>query len=206
MRLTVLGSTGRTGLQLLSAALDAGHEVVAAARDPGKLELEHPSLSTVRCDVLKPETLAGAVEGAEAVIVTIGGAGLSDGQTRSVGTRNVVAAMQQAGVERICVVSTAGVGDSIGQLDAAARVFVRTLIRAPVADHARQEAIVRDSGLRWTIARPGGLTDGPATGSYQADPEGRIRIRRICRADVAHFLIGALADPATEGRIYGLTS
>ncbi|MFT4977669.1 MAG: hypothetical protein ACI8S6_003576 [Myxococcota bacterium] len=104
------------------------------------------------------------------------------------------------------IVSTIGVGDSIKQVGVAARFFVRTVIRKAVADHGRQEALVRDSGLRWTIGRPGGLSDASGTdGQYQADPDGTITVSQIARADVAHFLLSALEDPATEGRIYALS-
>jgi uncharacterized protein YbjT (DUF2867 family) len=51
------------------------------------------------------------------------------------------------------------------------------------------EQIVRASGLDWTIVRPGGLTNGPATGRYHvlADPASW-RAGVISRADVADFL------------------
>lgn len=202
MHISVFGSTGRTGQHLVAQALELGHTVIAAARTPSKLTLRHEALQVVQCDVLKPETLGPAVQGSEAVIVSLAG----PDQTRSDGTANILAAMATHGVDRILIVSTAGVGDSINQLGMLAKVFVRTVIHKAVTDHARQEQLVADSGLRWTIARPGGLTDAGRGPQYHADPNNEIRIGQVPRADVAHFLLSALVDPSTEGRRYVLSS
>lgn len=202
MHLTIFGSTGRTGQHLVAQALERGHTVTAAARTPEKLTRTHDALRVAACDVLQPETLGAAVEGADAVIVSLTG----PGQTRSDGTANILAAMAAHGVDRVLIVSTAGVGDSIDQLGTFGKVFVRTVIHKAVADHTLQEQRVQGSGTRWTIARPGGLTDDPLSGRYAADPDGKIQIGRVARADVAHFLLGAAEDPTTEGRIYALSS
>lgn len=47
MRLTIFGATGRTGLQLVAQALQAGHEFGAFARTPGKLGMVHGRLLVV---------------------------------------------------------------------------------------------------------------------------------------------------------------
>ena len=205
MKLCVFGSTGRTGRQVVRQALERGHSVIAAARSPEALDIQHAALSVVACDVLQPDTLPAAVAGAEAVIVAIGGSGLGDRETRTAGTVNIIAAMALAGADRILIVSTAGVGDSFSQLSPAGQTFVETVIRNAVADHSGQEARARASGLRWTIGRPGGLSDGPRSATYEADPTGQLRIGQISRADVAHFLLNAVEDPRTEGHIYALS-
>ena len=47
MKVTILGATGRTGQQLITQALAAGHEVVAYARNPDKITQTHPRLQVV---------------------------------------------------------------------------------------------------------------------------------------------------------------
>jgi len=206
MHITVFGSTGKTGRLLVSQALEGGHTVIAAARSPEKMDTEHPNLSVVRCDVMAPDSLPAALSGADAVVICISGNSMGDTQTRSVGTANIVAAMSAAGVERVLAISTAGVGDSMKQLNLIAKFFVNTVIRKAVADHTRQEEALRSSGLRWTVARPGGLTDGPRTDSYKADPDGKISIRSISRADVADFLLRAAGDESTINKAYALSN
>jgi putative NADH-flavin reductase len=48
------------------------------------------------------------------------------------------------------------------------------------------------SGLDWTIVRPGGLTDGPHTGNYVHGSDVDVEAAPISRADVAEFLVRVL--------------
>jgi uncharacterized protein YbjT (DUF2867 family) len=59
-------------------------------------------------------------------------------------------------------------------------------------DKEAQEALVRASGLDWTIVRPGGLTDGPRTGSYRFGMDASLTAGRVTRADVADFILREL--------------
>ena len=204
MKIAVVGSTGRTGLEIVQQALDAGHEVRAFARPPSKMSLEHAHLETRQIDVLT-SPIEADLDGIDAVIVSLGGAELKDSSTRSEGTKRLVDAMRARGVSRIIVVSTAGVGDSFEQLSPRGQEVGRTVIKEAVEDHGRQEALVRESGLQWTIARPGGLGTGPQ-GEYRADSTGSILIGGVDRANVAHFAIRALTDASTLGQTYGLSN
>ncbi|MGB2773920.1 MAG: NAD(P)H-binding protein, partial [Anaerolineae bacterium] len=48
--------------------------------------------------------------------------------------------------------------------------------------------------LDWTIVRPGGLTNGPATGRYRAGLDPKISAGQVSRADVAAFVLKQLTD------------
>jgi uncharacterized protein YbjT (DUF2867 family) len=66
-------------------------------------------------------------------------------------------------------------------------------------DHERQEALVRNSNLDWTIVRPGALTDGPLTGQYRHSfPSSDRNIAlQVSRADVADFILKQLSDQSS---------
>ena len=57
-------------------------------------------------------------------------------------------------------------------------------------DHELQEKYVIESGLDWTIARPGAFTDGGRTGSYLHGfgPNEKTKLK-ISRKDVADFIV-----------------
>ena len=155
MKLLVFGSTGGTGRELVKQALDQGHSVTAYARDPSKIEdLQHPSLKVVSGDVLDPATVESAVAGQEAIFSTVG-AGARRTTLREEGTRNIVEAMQSTGVKRLICQSSLGVGDSRANLPFFTKyIIVAVFLRHAFADHERQEAVVRQSSLDWTIVRP----------------------------------------------------
>jgi len=104
--------------------------------------------------------------------------------------------MRGAGVRRLVVQSTIGVGDSRANLDLFWKyVMFGLVLRGAYADHVEQEQATRDSGLDWTIVRPAAFTDGPRTGRYRRGiAPGEKTTLKISRADVAEFVVEQLTD------------
>jgi putative NADH-flavin reductase len=197
MKLLIFGSTGGTGRELLNQALDQGHSVTAYARDPAKIEdIQHSNLKVVRGDVLDPVAVESVVAGHEAVFVTIG-AGPARTTLREEGTRNIIESMQSTGVKRLICQSSLGVGDSRANLPFLTKhIIVGIFLRHAFADHARQEAVVGQSTLDWTIVRPPHLKDGPQMKVYRHGfPATDKQIKGwVSRADVADFMLKQLVD------------
>lgn len=197
MKLLIFGASGGTGRELLKQALDQGHQVVAFVRDPAKIrEFQNPNLQVLRGDVLDSAATESAIAGQEAVFSTIG-TGARRSTLREDGTRNIVNAMEKAGVRRLICQSSLGVGDSRANLSFFTKyIIVSVFLRHAFADHERQEVVVKKSALDWTIVRPPHLKDGIKTGVYRHGfPITYRRIKgKISRADVADFLLKQLAD------------
>ena len=197
MKLLVFGATGGTGRELVKQALAHGYEVTTFVRDPAKLgDITHASLHVARGDVLDPAVVEKAVPGRDAVLCSIG-AGAERTTLRENGTRNIVAAMEKVGVRRLICQSSLGVGDSRTNLGFFTKyVIVPVFLRHAFADHERQEAVVKQSALAWTIVRPPHLKDGPHTGTYrQGFPTTDTGIQgTISRADVADFMLEQLTS------------
>jgi putative NADH-flavin reductase len=197
MKILVFGSTGGTGREFLKQSLTQGHQVTAFVRDPARLgDIEHANLQWIPGDVLDPEAVKSAVPGHDVVLVAIG-AGAKRSTLREQGTRNVIEAMEGAGVKRLVCLSSLGVGESRANLDLFTRyIVVGIFLRHAFADHERQETLVKQSSLDWTIVHPPHLLDGPRTGTYRhgfATTDKSIK-GKISRADVADFMLSQLAD------------
>lgn len=203
MRLIVFGATGKTGQHVWRKALDRGHDVTAFARSPHKIE-RAAGLRVARGDVMDAISVADAVDGHDTVIVALGSKSLRDRTTLAIGTRNVVDGMTRHGVERLVVLSAAGVGESWGQVPLLARVLFSTLLRNIHADHTAQEGLVRASTIDWTIVRAAILHDGPAANDVTATNTGRMG--RIARADLAAFLVQEARDGAYSRQAIAITS
>jgi putative NADH-flavin reductase len=208
MKLLVFGATGGTGRELVEQALSQGHQVTAYARNPARLgDTAHPGLRVVRGDVLDPAAVEKAVAGHDAVLCAIGtGAGRTS--LREDGTRNIVRAMEKAGVRRLICQSSMGIGDSRANLGFLTKyLIVPVFLRHAFADHERQEAVVRASALDWTIVRPPHLKDGPRTGTYRHGfPTTDTSIQgKISRADVADFMLNQLTDDTYLHRTPGVS-
>lgn len=206
MKVTVFGATGTVGKEVVSQALEAGHQVTAFTRNASKVSIEHENLDVVEGDVVSDlEQIEAAVAGQDAVIVALGAG--AKGKIRAEGTRNVITAMRSTGVRHLICQSTLGAGDSSAQLNLKWWLLFRGPLRWAMADHEKQEALVRDSGLDWTIVRPAAFTDGPKTGEYNHGHP--IRAKRlsltVSRADVAHFLLTLLGDPTYRAQSVSLS-
>jgi uncharacterized protein YbjT (DUF2867 family) len=200
MRIIIFGATGKTGLCFVEQALAHGHTVTAFLRDPAKLDVEHPDLHKVVGDIQDRESIDRAL--AEPFDAAISALGIFHREPRtelSSGTKNVLDALQAHGVNRIGVVSSLGAGDSKGQGNFLARNLQRFLLSHVLDDKGRQEELIRNSGLQWTIARPPQLTDVPDIRTdliewHGPAPKGVKLTWKVSRASVAAFLIAAIEN------------
>jgi putative NADH-flavin reductase len=202
----VIGASRGIGLETVKAALAAGHKVRAFARSAPSIDISDPNLTKITGDARVRGEVAAAVQGVDAVIYAVGATSLSDllfGTTLfSDSTRALVEAMQGAGVRRLMMVTGAGAGNSRGRINFLYDnlIFPLVLQRA-YNDKDIAEDIVEKSGLEWTIARPGGLTNRPATGRYKILNEPKDwRGGFISRSDVANFLVKHLDDATLFGK------
>lgn len=192
MKVIVFGATGKTGQHVVCAALAQGHGVTAFGRSVDRIDIDDSALETRKGDVFDTDSVTGAVAGHDAAIVCLGSTGLRDKTTLAVGTAAVIEAMAAHDVQRLVVMSAAGVGDSWRQIPRTSRLLFRTMLRNVFNDHQAQEAIVEQSPLDWTIVRAAVLKDDPATGHYTATNTGPNT--RITRADAATALVDQLHD------------
>ena len=195
MNIIIFGSTGTIGRHLINQALDNGHRVTAFTRDISRIELQHENLISVEGDVLKPFSVEQAIPGHDAVLVVLG-AGRKGG-VRSTGTLNIIKAMHKHKIKRLICQSSLGVGESRANLNFFWKhIMFGLLLRPAYADHELQEQYVRDSGLNWTIVRPGAFTDGAHTSNYRHGfaADDRSLSLKVSRADVADFLLKQLSD------------
>lgn len=203
MRLTVIGGSRGTGALLAELARDAGHEVTVVSRSGSA----PAGCLTVSGSATDPAVARSAVEGADAVAVTVGGAKGVRKQRTEV-TRTVVEAISATGARRLVVQSSLGAGDSGSQMPLPLRLLMKGLLAVPLADHDQQETTVTASGLDWTLVRPTGLTTKPGTGQWRAHQvgDGGTLGGSIPRADLAAYLLAALTDDTLIGRAVGISS
>jgi putative NADH-flavin reductase len=195
MKLLIFGATGGTGRHLVEQALTQGHTVTAFTRNHARLVSTDPNLSVVQGDVLDLASVRSATGGQEAVLAVLGTPIRKEGTVRSEGTRNIIRAMEEAGVRRLIAQSTVGAGDSRPMLPFQYKyILVPFLLREAFAEHERQEEYIRRSRLDWTIVRPGVLTNGDRTGEYRHGLAVDKIKTRITRADVADFTLKQLQD------------
>jgi putative NADH-flavin reductase len=189
----IIGASKGIGLETTRQAVEAGHRVRAMARSATKMALSNPNLEKVRGDALKLQDVESALVGVDVVFQSLG-VGFKDlfepVRLFSDATRVLISAMKAQGVKRLVCVTGFGAGDSRASISRLQRIPFEIVFGRAYKDKSLQERLIKESGLDWTIARPGVLTGGPRTGRYKIITEAsHWRNGIISRSDVAEFLV-----------------
>ena len=198
MNILVFGATGATGQQVVKQALSRGHRVTAFVRRPEALE-SADNLRIVVGDTTRDKSkVAEAMSGQELVISALGRRNsFRSDHLISRSMEAIVPSMERAGVGRMILMSSFGVGESLRHAPLIPGIMFRVLLRGIFADKESAERALRASGLDWTIVHPVLLTNGPLTGRYRVGERLDLRgIPKISRADVAHFILTEIENRA----------
>lgn len=204
MHVVIAGGHGQIALILERLLSARGESAAGFIRNPAQVgDLEAAGAEGLVVDLEKAsvDEVAGHLRGADAVVFAAG-AGPGSGAARKDTVDRDAAilladAAEAAGVDRYVMVSAMAADP---QATANDEVFQAYLRAKGVAD----EAIRSRSGLKWTIVRPGALTNEAATGRVTvAESTGR---GSVPRADVAAVLVAVLEEPSTAGHSFDLIS
>jgi nucleoside-diphosphate-sugar epimerase len=163
-RIAIVGGHGQVARHLLVELRRTEHTPLALVRKEAyRDEHEHRGAQVGLLDIEQQDAadFAAAFEGCAAVVFAAGGG--PDGNVtrkRTVdleGSLKSIEGARLAGIERFVQISAIGVEDPLpANTDDVWRAYVEAKRDA--------DAALRESGLAWTILRPGRLTDDPATG------------------------------------------
>jgi uncharacterized protein YbjT (DUF2867 family) len=204
MRIVIAGGHGKIALLLEQLLADRGDQAVGLVRNPAHVsEVKQAGAEAVVCDLetASAGTVAALLAGADGVVFAAGagpGSGPARKDTVDRGASVLLAqAAGQAGVRRFVQVSSMGAGQP-------PRPGSDDVWAAYIAAKTAAEDDLRTRDLDWTILRPGGLTDGPATGRVRlAVPP--VPAGRVPRADVAAVIVALLEAPGTSSQTLELT-
>lgn len=202
MRIAVVGGSGKIARLLHPLLVRAGHQPVALVRrEEQRAALEASGAEVRLLDIERdgPDEWAAAFRGCEAVVFSAGGG--PDGnieRKRTVdleGSLKSIDAAGQVGISRFVQVSAINVDEPVAP--GAGEVWA-----AYVAAKRDADIALRESGLDWTIIRPGRLTDDPATGRVALGPD--VARGDVTRADVAAVLAAVIERDDTVGHQWNL--
>jgi uncharacterized protein YbjT (DUF2867 family) len=204
MKVLIAGAHGKTARRLTRMLVENGHEVRGLVRKEEQLaDVEADGAEPVLVDLENDEVegaVGEAVAGCDAVVFAAG-AGPGSGEARKEtmdfgGAAKLVEAAEKRGAGRYLMLSSVGADDP-----EAGPEPMRPYLRAK----AKADERLRESGLDWTVIRPGSLTEDAGTGLV--DAAGSLGRRgEIPREDVAATFAAALEEPNTVGKTFELLS
>jgi uncharacterized protein len=193
VRLAVFGATGRVGRRVLEYAAREGHSLRVLVRDPARLPAGLGG-QVVAGDVTDPTAVRTTLDGSEAVLSALGGAGLANpGTILSEGMKVIVAEMKRAGLSRVLAVAGSGVLDGAdGKLRSESPGFP-PIFAAITREHLGTWEALKAGQLDWTLVCCPDIVDGELTKRYRVSadmlPEDG---RMISVEDTAYFMLQQL--------------
>jgi uncharacterized protein YbjT (DUF2867 family) len=205
----VIGASGFLGKHVVRALRDKGCTVRCSARDLSRVQrLAEVGCETVRADISDIASLQGALDGIQAVYISIHtlspqtanatGQGFMD--VEMTGLHNIVTACKAQGVGRLIYITFLGTAPD------AASEWIRGRWKA--------ENFLLNSGLDVTVIRPGQIVGVGGLGfntmvslakqafSINMLGNGKQRMRNIAIDDVVYYLVGVLDDPRSYGKSF----
>jgi putative NADH-flavin reductase len=168
MQVLLLGATGRTGKHVLTHLLKAGHVVNAVVRDKTKLNNDE-HLHVFESDIIGTTLLKQAMQGCEAIISVLNISRTSDFPWAKLRTpktflsdamADIIAVAEEAGIKKVLVCSAWGVHETRKDIPTWFRWLIDySNIGVAYRDHERQELLLQQSELDFTIVRPVALTN-----------------------------------------------
>ncbi len=198
----VVGGNGQVARHLHPLLVAADRVPVALVRsEDQRADLEKLGAEVRLLDIEQAsgEEFGQAFAGCDSVVFAAGGG--PDGKIERKRTVDLEGALksiqgaQAAGITRLVQVSAIGVDDPLPE-------DVEPVWRAYVEAKRQADEALRASGLAWTIIRPGGLTDDPATDRVTLGTD--VPAGQVTRADVAAVVAAVLDDDRTHRKQWTL--
>ena len=203
MSVLVVGASGRTGRLAVAQLMRLGIETRAMTRNVDRAREKAGSrFDWVEGDVSDPASLVAPVAGVSYVVAAMA-ASFRDptNSPQSVdhqGVVNLVNAARKAGVSKLVLISSMGVTRS----ETIESEYMQGMLKAKLAG----EDYLRESGIPYTIIRPGGLTDDPPNLKALALTQGdKAPFASIARADLARVAVECLTNANALNKTFELT-
>lgn len=198
MEITIVGASGNIARFLHPKLIKKGHTVRGIIRkEEQKSEMKEMGVTPVLCDIEKEVDISKAVGDVDAVVFAAG-AGPGSGKERKWtvdrdGAIKLMRACANNGIQRYIMISAMGLDTPRGN----------DVFRVYQQAKAEADEALLNSGLNYTIIKPGRLSDEPGTGNVKV---GDLDSGEIPREDVASVVAKSFENESTFYKSFDLLS
>jgi uncharacterized protein YbjT (DUF2867 family) len=161
-------------------------------------------------DVVKQDvaSLTGVLNGADALVIAVGFVPANPFKMAeaakavdNVGTIKLIDAAKAAGVSKVVLVSSILTDAGAWNQRDSAGFKVTNAFGGVLDEKIVAEKYLRQSGLDYTIVRPGGLKAQPPSGSLVISGENTLNSGEVSRDLVADVCVASIFDPASKDKV-----
>ncbi|KUJ61323.1 epimerase [Flavobacteriaceae bacterium CRH] len=208
MNIAIIGAGAGIGLQSVVQALKKGHTVTALSTNTDQIP-NHPNLIKINGSATSPTDLKNAIKNSDAVLITVGTKNKKANTLFSDIAKTLINVTDELKYSSpVLIVTGFGAGESKNYLSFFMRTVISLFLKEQYIDKTIMEELIVKSDIKWEIIRPGMLTNGDKTSSYKVLPELQkgMKVGKISRTDVAHFLIKEAENPKMLFEYVALTN
>lgn len=201
MKILLYGATGRLGKLVLEKALNNGHEVNVLARNISRIQ-NQSNLNKFEGDVLNELDIKKAIAGCDVVINTLNISRKSDFPWSKLRThetfisdamRKLIPIAKKSNIKRIITCSAWGTLETKKNTNWIFKFLIDySNVGLAYKDHERQEKIIENSGINYTVVLPVILSKGVEEEIKETMDNTPKPSSSISRASVAKFIIDSL--------------
>ncbi|MGE6754261.1 SDR family oxidoreductase [Rossellomorea sp. NPDC071047] len=201
MNVLVIGANGHTGRHIVKELSSSSQHFVRAMirKTEQAKDMEDLGARPIVADL--EQDFSYALENVNAVIFAAGSGGSTgDDKTLTIdqqGAKKAVDYAKKMGIERFVMLSSMGADNPSSGPDA-----LQFYLKAKGA----ADAYLKESGLNYTIVRPGALSFDEGTGRIEASTSIADKSRDISREDVAKVLVDSLTIEETNHKVFEILS
>lgn len=208
MNIAIIGAGAGIGFESVMQALKKGHTVTALSTNTDQLP-DHPQLIKINGSATSVIDLKKAIKCSDAVLITVG----TKNKKATTLFSDIANTLIKVGNELnfsspVLIITGFGAGESKGYLSFFMRTVISLFLKEQYENKTVMEELITKSNLKWEIIRPGMLTEGEQTSFYKVLPDLKkgMKVGKISRANVAHFLITEAENPKMLYQYIALTN
>jgi putative NADH-flavin reductase len=208
MKIAIIGAGAGIGLDTVKQALENGHSVTALSTNTDSIP-DHQLLTKINGSATSVLDLKQAISGSDAVLITVGTKNKKVTTLFSDIAKTLIQVTDELNFTNpIIIITGFGAGESSSYLSFFMRTIIKLFLKEQYINKTLMEELIANSNINWEIVRPGMLTNNALTKSYKVIPklEKGMKVVKISRADVAHFLISEAENPKYLNQYIALTN
>lgn len=220
MTIVVYGASGKIGGMIVDVALERAHSVIGVSRNPGKLSRDSSNFIAVKGDVSDPASILSTTRRADAIIISVTGAGEGNKPENSLEARAAHAMIEAYGgrEQRPRVVQIGGATTMYGSVEAMERNLPfpaekGSSMHGMLFGHKVVLDAYRESTIPWTVITPPmhilgwspqGITDARSSrGTYRTSTTEILKDKNGKSEIYVRDLANAAVDAAESGKFTG---
>ncbi len=204
MKVLLIGASGMIGSHILNEALQRGHQVIAATRNPDKIPA-HDNVTAVKLNADNPDQITEQAENVDTIISAVSPRTTGEPGTEAAAIASALIKAASKTGKRLIVVG--GAGSLKTQAGGSVLDNLPDFIVPEATAMKNVYQTLKTSDINWTFFAPPALIQpGKKTEKYRlgtdtmlADADGA---SKISAGDYAHALVNELETPAHKKSIF----